>query len=42
MHGKQQTLEIRPVRDEIIITAMKFVTYLTALFELRNTNFLQY
>ena len=34
------TQEIRPVRDEIIITAMKFITYLTAIFELRNANFL--
>ena len=40
MHGIQRIQKIRPVRDEIIITAMKFVTYLTALFELRNTNFL--
>jgi len=35
----QQTQEIRPVRDKII-TVMKFVTYLRALFELRNANFL--
>jgi len=34
------TQEIRPVRDEIIITAMKFITYLSELFELRNANFL--
>ncbi len=40
MHVIQQTQKIHPVRDEIIITAMKFVTYLTALFELRNVNFL--
>ncbi len=39
-HGRQKTQEIRPVKDEIIITAMKFVTYLTAIFELRNANFL--
>jgi len=36
----QQTQEIRPVRDEIIITSIKFVTYLTVLFELRITYFL--
>ncbi len=36
----QLTQEIRPVRDEIIITAMKFITYLSELFELRNANFL--
>jgi|GEM_PF-1046249 len=36
----QQTQEISPVRDEIIFTAMKFVKYLTTLFELRNVNFL--
>ena len=28
MHVIQQTQKIHPVRDEIIITAMKFVTYL--------------
>ena len=37
---RDEVKKIHPVRDEIIITAMKFVTYLTALFELRNVNFL--
>ena len=40
MYGMELTQEIRPVRDEIIITAMKFITYLSELFELRNANFL--
>jgi|GEM_PF-696475 len=34
----KQTQEIRPVMDEIIIIAMKFVTHQSALFELRNAN----
>ena len=37
MHGMQQTQKIRLVR---IIKAIKFVTYLKAIFELRNANFL--
>ncbi len=39
----QQTQKIRPVRDEIIITAMKFVMHLKAIFELCNAQiFYQY
>jgi len=41
-HGRQKTQEIRPVKDEIIITAMKFVTYLRQYLNYVMQTFYQY